>query len=47
MIAALIRWSARNVFLGRHRDDLRDAWPASMPCRVCRSMRSPTSPTFR
>ena len=47
MIAALIRWSARNVLPGRDRDRLRDAWPASMRSRACRSTPFPTSPTCR
>ena len=47
MIAALIRWSARNVFLVGLGDGLRRRSPASTRSRACRSTPFPTSPTLR
>ena len=46
MIAALIRWSARNVFLVGLAT-IFVTLAESTPCRACRSMRSRTSRTFR
>ena len=47
MIAAVIRWSARNLMLVLIGDGASLSPPASMPCASCRSTPSPISPTRR